>query len=70
MKETVSKSDKHGRHTGTWMNMHSDKGSDEYSDWDKREDRLIVVPTRHADRHVKSDEPGSRKTRRRQQKVR
>lgn len=44
------------------MNMQSDKGSDRYSDRDKREDRLVGVPTRQADRHVKSDEPASSKT--------
>ncbi len=69
MKEVVSKPDKQSRHAETWTNMQSDKGSDKYSDRDKREDRLIVVETRQADRHVKSDEPASRKPGRQQQKV-
>ncbi|KAL7377406.1 hypothetical protein ABVT39_027041 [Epinephelus coioides] len=47
---------------GTRMNMQSDKGSDGYSDRDKRERRLTGVGTRQEDRHVKSDEAASRKT--------
>lgn len=62
MKEIVSKPDSQSRHTGTWMNMQSDKGSDRYSDGDRREDRLIGVPTRQANRKVKSNEPVSRRT--------
>lgn len=45
------------------MDIRTDRGSDRYSARDKREDRLIGVPTRQADRYVKSDESASRKTR-------
>lgn len=62
VKEIFSKSDNQSRHTGTWMNMQFDKGSNWFSDRDKRECSIIGVPTRRLDGRVKSDEAASRKT--------
>lgn len=38
------------------------QGSDIYSNGDKTEGKRIGVPTRQVDRHVKSDQPASRKS--------